>query len=90
MPFPIKFKLIHKETGKTFKQWAIENNKTNSAKYNDKYLLMPCLNMEGIPYYVNFENFYMSGNFLKVQEWDLYVATNKTEKGNWDYRKVTI
>lgn len=88
MAYPIRFKFIHKETGDTFKQWAIKNGVTDSARYGNKYGLMPSLNEDGNPHYVDFEQFYMSHKFLSPKDWELQLAIEKDEKGNWIYKKV--
>jgi hypothetical protein len=91
MSFPIRIKLIHKETKLLFKEWAIKEKKSDngcSPPFRSKFQLMPCINEDGNPYYVDFEQFYLSGSFLSPKDWELHVATKKDDSGKWIYERI--
>lgn len=89
MSFPIRIKLKHKKTGLSFKEWAKDSGKSYAGQVTgpSKVQIMPCVNEQGNVFAVNFEHFYMSGEFLSPAEWELWVATEK-EDGQWKYRRV--
>lgn len=98
MPYPLRFKVKHKKTGKWFKEWAIASGKSDASHTYEngtprscpapKVKMMPCLNEQGNLYLVDFEGFYLSGEFLSPKEWELWIATSKNEKGEWHYQQV--
>lgn len=73
----MKFKLIHKETGLTFPQWATKQ------KHDHKW--MPFVNCDGQIGMIEYEEFYCPPSFLSLKDWYLYVATEKID-GKWDYK----
>lgn len=84
MPFPIKFKLIRKDTGESFKDWSIRTRASTGCTFK----LMPVLNNDGAPGYISYESHYLAHHFLKPGDWDILVATSKDAKGNWSYEPL--
>lgn len=83
----MKFKAIHKETGKTFKQWI----KDSCREYQKDDRFMLGINEDGFLFYTK-ETVYcyeysMSSHFLKRHEWIIQIATHK-ENGRWVYREL--
>lgn len=74
----MKFKLIHKETGLTFSQWA--------TKQKPLHKWMPFVNCDGQIGYIKNEEFYTFYTFLSLKDWELYVAVDKVD-GKWNYIK---
>lgn len=83
MAYPIKFKLTRKDTGETFAQW----DKKNRSQHNDSKN-MPFINADGKVGYVNHGDWYMTFEFLSPSDWNLFIATEKTAEGRWDYKQV--
>jgi hypothetical protein len=90
IPFPIRFKLTHRQTGKSFKQWAKDTGKSDAGRQHfpsNKVGMMPCINEDGNVYVVEFEGFYLGGEFLSPKDWELKIATEKDANGQWQYRR---
>ena len=87
MAYPIKFKLQRKGTGESFNEWARSSRKSD-AKGGQPVGLMPYINQDGNVGFVDFEGYYLGNEFFSPKDWELYVALEKDDKGQWVYKKV--
>ena len=71
-----RWKLIHKETGKTFKQLVQDGQFQNYAKY-DK--LIPVLLDSGYPAYYNSQAYYPYLQMLDAKEWKIIMKPASPE-----------
>jgi hypothetical protein len=75
MAYPIRFRLVHKETLKPFDKGEDKNK-------------CPVLLPDGTPaQWIDLE-YYPSVRKLSCGDYDLYVALKKDSDGNWIYEKV--
>ena len=81
MAYPIRFKLVRKDTDESYGQWAARTRGTSAG-------LMPFLNGDGNVGEVDSQDFYQSTTFFSPAEWRLLVATGKGPDGKWDYQQV--
>jgi len=78
MAYPIRFKLINKETGEVVKG--------NYNSWNDNGIKSAILLPDGTPAIWS-QNFYHFINKVSCADYDLFVATKKVN-GKWDYKQV--
>ena len=71
-----RWKLIHKETGKTFKQLVRDAQFQNYAKDDE---LIPVLLDSGYPAYYNTQAYYPYLNMLDAKEWKVIMKPASPE-----------
>jgi len=71
-----RWKLIHKETGKTFKQLVRDGQFQNYDKDDE---LIPVLLDSGYPAYYNIQAYYPYLNMLDVKEWKIIMKQASPE-----------
>ncbi|REK50845.1 MAG: hypothetical protein DWQ49_14995 [Bacteroidetes bacterium] len=71
-----RWKLIHKETGKTFKQLVRDGQFQN---YDEDDKLIPVLLESGYPAYYNTQAYYPYMNMLDAKEWKIIMKPASPE-----------
>ena len=71
-----RWKIIHKETGKTFKQLVRDGQFQN---YDKDYELIPVLLDSGYPAYYNTQAYYPYLNMLDAKEWKIIMKPASPE-----------
>ena len=71
-----RWKLIHKETGKTFRQLVRDGQ---FQKYDKNTILVPVLLDSGYPAYYNMEQYYPYMQVLDAKEWKIIMKPASLE-----------
>lgn len=92
MGYPIKFRIVRKDTCETFKQWAIRSGESQAGRPGSfgprgDFKLRPVIDTNGQILAIDYEDFYLGTKDLCAKDWRLEVALDKAE-GKWVYKQV--